>query len=81
MCAVACSTHSYLVFILSLVSSFRVCVQIRKIETGTSQFQKVLSLLLVLCDLSNHLLSDLLKAFYPFTSMLPSVSGSLNNVI
>lgn len=80
MCAVACSTHSYLVFILSLVSSFRVCVQIRKIETGTSQFQKVLSLLLVLCDLSNHLLSDL-KAFYPFTSMLPSVSGSLNNVI
>lgn len=81
MCAVACSTHSYLVFILSLVSSFRVCVQIRKIETGTSQFQKVLSLLLVLCDLSNHLLSDLLKAFYLFTSMLPSVSGSLNNVI
>lgn len=59
------------------------CGQIRKIGTGqfeTSQFQKVLSLPLVLCDLSNHLLSDLLKAFYPFTSMLPSVSGSLNNV-
>lgn len=55
------------------------CGQIRKIGTGTSQFQKVLSLPLVLCDLSNHLLSDL-KAFYPFTSMLPSVSGSLNNV-